>query len=178
VIKFIRKFKSDEIGGASIELVLLTPFILGAILASYVFFDAMNARTKSIRASQVISDLLSRQTEIDNDFIDSIDVVFDSISDTRDRENSWLRVTVIVRTETGPEVLWSSSTNMKSAELTTISAIEKKLPIISEGEGLIFLETFSEFTPILGWVGMKEFTFKNSIPTISRFVAVLKNKSD
>ena len=131
----MRRFGFDEIGSASIELVLLTPFMLWGILASYAYFDAMNTRTKSLNASQVISDLLSRQTEVSEDFIKSLDAVFDSISNVRDPEKAWLRVSVVVGTETDSELLWSLTTSTKAAELTTIEAIRRSFQRLEKVRG-------------------------------------------
>ena len=66
----IRAFAKDESGILLAETLILLPLLIWAFLALFVYWDAFRTINVSQKAAYSIADLMSRQGEIKQPFID------------------------------------------------------------------------------------------------------------
>ena len=171
----MKKFFQNERGVITVELMVILPTLLLTFMAMIVFFDAFHKWMKFTTASYTITDLISRQTVVDDNFLFSLDGVFDTISDTNNDSDTWYRVTSVKKTDSTISILWSVHT-APVAQLSLIPTdIENHIPNKSINEHLLLVETFSPFTPAFDWVGLNGILFTETIATSSRFSSKLAN---
>ena len=90
----LRQLRADETGSASVEFVVAVPLVAFWFAGSYTFFDAYANNARSLKATYTIADILSRQTEVDNDYIDDMNRLFANLAGEAESQ-TWLRVTSI-----------------------------------------------------------------------------------
>lgn len=149
--KDIRRFCHKQDGSASIELVLVTPIIVWAMLSTLVYFDAFRAETRSARAGLTIADMFSRETnkpaQISSSYIDAAHDLLRTLGESD--PNPGLRVTSY--TYDGDDdryvVRWSQNRNL-GPNLTTAELvfIRDQLPIMADGDTSILVETRIDYT--------------------------------
>ncbi|MEM7242367.1 MAG: hypothetical protein AAF429_09295 [Pseudomonadota bacterium] len=174
------RFRSDERGILSLELVIIVPLMLFWFAGTFVFFNAFHKWLKGVKANYTVADLISRQTSINNDFIYALDGVFDSISETRDAGSSYFVVTALQwhdhdddpDTDLEMAIVWSEATN--SDELTPtgvkIEDIEDRMPsYVPEYDQAIYVQSYTPYTPLFDWVGIPPIVFENDIVATLRF---------
>jgi Flp pilus assembly protein TadG len=64
MIEAIRNFIRDTRAAVAFETVLLTPILVWAYIGSFVFFDAYRVYNTSVKATYMVADMLSRQTNM------------------------------------------------------------------------------------------------------------------
>lgn len=180
----INRFARDRSGMATLELMVLMPILFAMIFGSYSLFDFFFNYNKSIKATQTVSDIISRQTEIDNAYIDRLHNVYRTISQAQADEPSWMRVTTVVNTATDPtaqsiEVDWSYVAGDESSTYSTgDSAVLDFVPTLLPGQSVVIVETSRDAKPIFTWDpfvpgGSRE--FPNSFTFPLRFSTDLSN---
>jgi hypothetical protein len=66
----LRAFRREEEGSIVAEVVTMAPTLVAAILATYVFFDALRNQSVSLMANYTIADAVSRESDyIDETYI-------------------------------------------------------------------------------------------------------------
>ena len=171
----MKKFNRDERGVLVIEFMIMLSTLMLCFLGMFVFFDAFQKWMKFSTASYTVSDLLSRQTIVDDNFILSLDGVFDTISDSRSREETWLRVTSLKKVSGNISILWTVETS-DFPQLDPLAAdIEDLVPNMGVDEHLLLIQTYSPYSPGFSWVGLSGITLRESIATSSRFSSKLVN---
>jgi len=180
----LRRFAGDRRGSLVIELLLVIPFLVWAILATIVYFYGFEMRNLNLSGAYTVSDLLSREMEgpITPDYIEGIDRVFNYITDTRD-DIGRLRVSMIYCAEDCDatdgsrdlKIDWSMGTNglpdMTEAELDSIA--EDAIPVLPLGERLIVVQTQVQYNPPIQF-GIDPMTMTTLVVTRPRFVAKLE----
>jgi hypothetical protein len=152
--KRIRAFWRGEDGSMTVEAVLILPLLLWAFLATFTFFDVYRARNLALKANYAISDLLSREAEIDMNYLLGIEDVYTYL--TQGGDPAWVRVTVVRCSEqctseasrtlkTG----WSKATDgLATLTDATIQAdYNEVIPLLAEGEWVIMVETMAGYEP-------------------------------
>ncbi|NEX47778.1 TadE/TadG family type IV pilus assembly protein [Pseudotabrizicola algicola] len=153
----LRRFRRNEDGLASAEMILVLPLYLFCILGTFTFWDAFDVANRSQKASYAVSDLITRKqdnvTEVYvQGMFNTMQYMMGPSLPTRTRITSVFYSQARARYE----VLWSRSSVPTIPRLTTetLPTIQSHLPVMYDGDALIVVETTVEFRPILGAVDM------------------------
>lgn len=172
----LHRFGDETSGAVSVEAALVLPILTTWYAASFVFYDTFKSEAIATQAAYTVGDILSRQTEVDNDYIDGLGELVDVL--TYSPSKPWIRVSSIEYTSDGYEVVWSHATQDHDA-LTT-SFIRKNdiddeyLPVIAEGDTVILTEVYVPYQPVFN-VGIGARTWTPFVVTAPRFASKLAN---
>ena len=170
-----RRFLQDTEATLTVELVLALPILLWGYLATGVFFDAYNVQSNASKATYTVADLLSRQREeVDAKFLTESRNLFDWL--LGNQGTSAIRITSVSFDDVADvyRVHWSHGTNGKQPQTdATIANFAGQLPDLPDGDYVIVVETWHDFTPSFS-VGIPESTFENFIVTAPRFMPKLE----
>lgn len=171
------RFSRDEDGSLSVEAVFAIPFLVIAMTAMFVFFDAFKTQNLSQKATYTIADMLSRERNaIDGDYLQAMQELFGFLNQNG-RDNG-LRVSVVsmnVDQDTGERTLtleWSEGTGGQKGH-QSIDPILARIPQMAHGDQLILVESFQRWEPQFS-SPMKPFTFRETAVTRPRFAPQLK----
>jgi hypothetical protein len=157
---------------------ILLPVLLMWFTGMFVFFDAFHKWMKSLKATYTVSDLLTRQLVIDDDFIFALDGIFDTISQSRDGDETWLRVSQVRMDDGALELLWTTPTYPSAGEEIipfTLEHIRENIPTLADREYVVVIQSYRPFNPLFTWVGIDATTFSNTIVSPLRFTDELRN---
>ncbi len=175
----IRGFAKDESGLIMAETLILLPMLIWGFLALFVYWDAFRAINISQKAAYSISDLLSRQGQIDQNFINGMQTVANFL--VLNSPKASIRITSIQYD--GPNnkylLLFSKSPGNKMAAHTAASiqlaAFKNKIPTMLNLDSVVVVETEVEYHPgfdigVVGLgTGITDQTFRQFIVTRPRF---------
>lgn len=111
-----RQFGRDGRGSVSLELVLVLPLLLWALVATVIFFEGYQARYHAQMAAQTVADIMSRETNLFTaDYVEGLNDVFDFLADSR--YDTRLRVSSVIWDSTNQRnrLQWSYGTRSLSA---------------------------------------------------------------
>ena len=152
--KATRAFWRGEEGSMTVEAVMILPLLLWAFLATFTFFDVYRAKNLALKANYAISDLLSREAEIDMNYLLGIEDVYTYL--TQGGDPAWVRVTVVRCSENCTSeadrtlrIGWSQATDgLASLSDTDVQGTyNEHIPMIAEGEWVIMVETMAGYEP-------------------------------
>lgn len=175
----LRRFRKDEHGTVSIEVILLVPLLFWAYLATFVMFDAYKTQTDGLRAAYAVADAISREDEeINQTYLNSMTNLLNFL--TRSSRKVTMRTTIVCYSEdtNGYHVAWSKLTGPDTENRTiytdaNINTISDKLPIMPVGDQIIVLEMFMQYTPF--WdVGLEPTEYEYFSFTRPRFTNQIK----
>lgn len=172
----LRRFRQDESGVITTETLLITPLLMWVFLAMFVYWDAFRAQNTSIKASYVLADMISRENApVNTAFVNGMHSVFRYMVDTS--EQTWIRVSSVQYNQAQDRynVLWSRSTNTTRAPIhttTTMVALRGHLPVISDSDTLLVIETWRRFSPAFK-IGLNQRTFHEISVVRPRFLSPL-----
>ncbi len=166
----ISSFREDARGSLSMETVLVFPLLMWAYIAMFIYFDAFRVQSTNLKAAYAVSDLLSREAVVNQDYIDGMNQVFDYLIASSDP--TWLRVTFVRWDDNDEEykVIWSHSTRGKPVHTNaTINSanVVNKIPEMPVGDRAIIVETHMTYQPIFN-VGLGQLSLDNFIVTRPR----------
>ena len=171
-----------EDGSLTVEAVIILPLLAGFYCASFVWFDAFRQKTLVMKASYAVSDVLSRQSEVDEPFLDNMHMMLDYMIPSYARPR--MRITHITYnpsssdTTSGYEINWSYGPNgMTDLTQAEVDSDTSWIPIMGEYETVVVTETFVSYQPIFR-VGIPDQIFKNVIVTRPRFHPQLKKEGE
>lgn len=146
--KLIKRFRDDESGVISIELLLVIPMLVWALLSTWVYFDAYRAEAISTRAGLTIADVISREnTAVDETYLRNMRNLMRVLTEAED--NPAIRVTSFRYRATGDRylVVWSASDGMGS-DLTDadLESMRGQLPIMANGGRALLIETRTSYS--------------------------------
>lgn len=182
MLKLLRRFRNEENGSMSVELVLVVPVLTWALLSTLVYFDTFRAEAISTRATLTLADMYSRETDvITPGYLNSTRSVLRVLTSAED--NPDFRVTVYRYEESTDRfrVVWSRnrglSPNRNNARLAEVA---DQLPMMADGDRAILLETRTEYEPpfsvglgILPGTNLETLEFETLITISPRFVETL-----
>lgn len=155
----LRRFRDDERGSVAVETLMMVPFLSWAMLSTLTYFHAYRAEAISQKAGLTIADMYSRE----GGYVTPL-----YLNGTRDLlqfltlvdTTPAFRVTVVTWDDTSKkyERVWSRNRGAGS-NLTDslVNALAYKLPILKDGEQVILIETWTDYTAPYG-VGLSDFT--------------------
>jgi hypothetical protein len=165
-------FRRQENGTLSAEVVLALPVFIWCIFGMYTYWDAFKSLNTTQKASFTISDLITREMQpVTNQYLNGMhDVLQYMVSDKLPVE---MRVTSVTFSgvRNRYEVQWSRSPYNERPALTTTSlqTLVDKIPMLADGDSIILVETWAEFTPFFD-LYLTEDEFEQFIVTKPRFV--------
>lgn len=172
----IRHFARDESAFISVEAILVMPLLIWVFMAMFVYWDAFRAQNTSVKASYVLADMISRESQpVNTAFINGMHQVFRYMVNTR--EQTWIRVTSVQYRQSDDRylVLWSRTTNSTRAPqhtVTTMAQNRHRLPVLANSDTMIVVETWRNFTPPFQ-VGLSPRTFDEFSVMRPRFLSPL-----
>ncbi|MGN7439168.1 MAG: TadE/TadG family type IV pilus assembly protein [Alcanivorax sp.] len=170
--QLIKRWKDEEHGLAAIEAAMIFPIMLMLLVGVFDAGNAILANQKTIRASQVVADLITRQNIVSdadiNEAIEAGKLAFEPI------DSSSYGVDIIsIRfdEDANSEIVWRETRNMPpvSNPLSDVSAVQ------SANEGVVMVSVAYNYEPLFaGFVmtafGMEERAFSRgrSTPVVLR----------
>lgn len=148
-IKFLRRFREDDDGNAAVELLLVIPVLVWALLSTWVYFGAYRAESISTRAGLTIADVISREKSVDGGYLTSMRTLLRELTDAeRDPD---LRVTLYRYDEPDDRyrVVWSRNRGMGNGNNLTdddLDALVDRLPIMANLQRALLVETRTKYT--------------------------------
>ncbi|MCG3268876.1 TadE/TadG family type IV pilus assembly protein [Yoonia sp. I 8.24] len=144
----LQDFRDDESGVIAIELLLVVPILVWALLSTLVYFDAFKTESISTRMSMTIADMFSREVEVDNTFINGAHDLLEALTPSADAPD--MRITVYTFDESDDQYdrVWSRNRGSYYSNHTnaTLRAESDRLPILSDGDNAILVETHTEYS--------------------------------
>ena len=170
----LHRFQADTRGATTVEFMVAMPLIVFWFAGTFTFFDAYANYTRSVKATYVVADILSRQDSVDDDFIDDMNGIYANIMG-ESTNNTWVRVSTVERNGTDLELGWSTATGIHDPLQNDEEIPEPYIPDIVNGEVVIVVESFIPFVPFLDYVGLQARTLDNIVVVSPRFHANLAN---
>jgi hypothetical protein len=165
--------------GSALEAVIILPALATIYAGSFVFFDAARTNTLAMKATYTVSDILSREDEVDEPFLDGLNTMMTFLVPSNATPKT--RVTLITYNDDAPQankyrVGWSYASQgsnlgkLTQADLDTDSAW---IPIMGDDETVVVTESYVLYQPLfnVGWEGPT--VFKNIMVTRPRFASTL-----
>ncbi len=171
----LQRFKDDDSASLTMEFVLMLPVLMLWFIGSIVFFNAYITKSGAQRAAHTVSDVISRQTQVDNNFIDTL-LLLQNRMLPRARVGT-VRVSSIQKNaNTGDlAMLWTYSTDANAQPLLINDIPLTDLPLMQAGESVLLVDTSVPFAPISDWVAMGSNDWTNRVVVTTRFVDPLVN---
>lgn len=147
--KFITDFKQDESGTVAVELCLVVPMLVWALLSTLVYFDAYRAESISTRAGLTLADMISReQNDVNDEYISNMRNVLRVLTVVDDAPD--IRVTVYRyrASDDTYRIVWSENRGMTGGALTNadLEALRNRLPVMANGNRSILVETRTRYS--------------------------------
>lgn len=167
----IDPFRRED-GSVMVEAVIIMPILAAFYCASFVWFDAFRQKNLVMKASYAVSDVLSRQGEVDEPFMDNLHMVMDYMIPSNARPR--MRVSLIEYNISAPEtnkyrLRWSygphGMTPLTQADLDTDTSW---IPLMADHDAVVVTETAVSYQPIFR-VGIANQVYRNTIVTRPRF---------
>lgn len=168
----LRKFRRDDDGSVVAEALITLPLLIWAFMAMFVYWDAFRSVNVSQKAAYNISDLISRQAEVDNRFLDGMQSILTYM--TPPEQNARIRMTSVQYVEEDDRyiVLWSRSPGNAMPALNDVTiqspAITSRIPEMSDGHSVVIVETAMDYDPPFE-AGVTARTLEEFVVTRPRF---------
>lgn len=160
----LRDFRDDQEGSMAIELVLVVPILVWALLSTFVYFDLYRVESNSTRAGLTIADMFSREeSAITPAYLDGTLGLLRTL--TFEETNPDYRVTAYYYDgdDDRYRVIWSENRgmapNLTNADLDQLDTLER-LPLLSDGGRAILVQTRTEYDAPFS-IGLGPFTSAN-----------------
>lgn len=168
------RFRASEVGATTVEFMIVMPLVIFWFGGSFTFFQAYSESTRAVKATYTIADILSRQLEVDNDYIDDMNTLYASIM-SKDTNDVWIRVSSIEMTEDGLELDWSQPFGMHLPLEDDTDIPTELIPTLVEGETVILVESHTPYTPFQSYIGIEARTLTKKVVVSPRFNSKLAN---
>lgn len=157
----LQKFKDDDNGSMSIELLIVTPILVWALLSTFVYFDLYRVESNANRAALTLADMFSREeTPITPAYLNGARQLLRTL--TFEETNPDFRVTVYRYREGANDYrrVWSQNRggvgNYRNTDLNKLQAANR-LPVMADGDRAILVQTFVDYDAPFS-IGLGPFT--------------------
>lgn len=171
------KMRSED--GSILEIAIVLPVMVTVFGASFVFFDAARTSTLAMKATYTVSDILSREDEVDEQFLEGLTTMMAYLVPSRAQPKT--RMSLITYNDDAPfankyRVEWSypsEGSNLGKLTQAKLDADTDWIPIMGDDETIIVTESYILYTTILniGWESPA--VFENIMVTRPRFSSTL-----
>jgi Flp pilus assembly protein TadG len=166
----IRRFRDQEDGLVMTEFLIMLPLLVWTFMALFIYWDAFRTINQAQKAAYSVSDVISRQSEIDTVFIDGMQTIAEYL--TNESSNVKLRITSVEFDEDDDEhrVLFSRSPGNKMPQLNdaALVALKDRIPLMADNDSVVIVETEVAYDPGFE-VGIPNHSFDNFIVTRPRY---------
>ena len=171
--RILRDWRRDERGTITIEFVIWVPVLAFWLVVSAAFFDAYKSRSDAMKATQTLTDIMSRQVEVTNAFIDELYALQDQLL-SRAPAGTRLRVSSIQYSGVDNEyqVLWSRTAG-GGQPLVTPALSQEFFPQMADLDTVILTELDVPYQPFTDWGGIGNRTWSFALVTRPRFVSAI-----
>ena len=170
----LARWRRDESGSIAVETLMMVPLMAWAMLSTLAYFDAYRSEGISTKASLTIADMFSRETNfVTSEYVTNARNLLRTLT----LNDNWpdLRVTV-VRWDEANQLLrrvWTQERGPRQGlTATEVAELVDDIPVLSDGERLILVETWTDYTPLYS-VGLSPFTMETFTFISPRFVSQL-----
>lgn len=165
----IRRFRDQEDGLVMTEFLIMLPLLIWTFMALFIYWDAFRTINQSQKASYAVSDLISRQSDINVSFIDGMKNVMQYLTGETDVK---LRITSIQWKEPENEyyVLFSRSPGgqLPALSKTDIWNMRDRIPEMTDRDSVVIVESVVAYDPAFE-VGIPNHSFDNFVVTRPRY---------
>lgn len=166
--KRLRKFGDQEDGLVMTEFLILLPLLVWTFMALFIYWDAFRTINQSQKASYAVSDLMSRQSDINVSFIGGMKTVMQYLTGETDVK---LRITSIqwLQPENEYYVLFSRSPGNQLPALSKgdVWNMRDRIPVMTDRDSVVIVEAVVAYRPAFN-VGIPQHTFDNFVVTRPR----------
>lgn len=162
VFEFLGRFKDEDDGSMSIELVLVTPIIVWALLSTFVYFDVYRVEANANRASLVLAEMFSREdAPITAAYLNGAREVLRTLTYEENAPDYRVTVYRYRSSDTSYRRVWSRNRGM-GGNLTNagLAAIKDRLPKLNTIDHAILIETRVQYDAPFS-IGLGPFTGTN-----------------
>ena len=172
--ELFNRFRKDETGTITVEFVIVVPLLFALLVLSFEVFDAFKSYSRASKATYAVTDIISRQTSIDQKRVEELHMVLDSMMPWLN-EDKWLRVTSLSQGPNGYNVEWShaSGTNVTLNNAMIDEELKAILPQIAPGDTVILTETSIPHRSLVHWIGLDDVVWQIEQTVRPRFIAAI-----
>lgn len=147
----LRRFREQEDGVISIEMIFAVPILLWTLMSTIVYFDAYRAEAITTRAALTVADMISREEQaITPDYLDGTRQVLRVLSESD--ANPDFRITVFRYRSTQDDFrrVWSRNRGMgQNLTNADLQNLRNRFPPMANNDRAILLETRTEYQGIV-----------------------------
>lgn len=167
IVSFLRERR----GVAAIEFAMIAPVLIFLLFGSATLFDGFRTTQIAEKATFTIGDIISRQTDVNKDFLDKMFATFNRM--IRDNSGSTrFRVTSISRKDGKFQVDWSYAAAPQPG-MTDGGIPAGILPDIANGDSVVVVETGVTKATLTNLLGFGEAVHNNTAVNRPRFVSAI-----
>lgn len=169
----LRRWKRDERGSITVELVVWMPVLAFWLVGSAVFFDAYKSRSDVAKAAHTLSDIVSRQTEVDNAFLDELYLLEGKLL-PRFPEGRQLRLSSVQYIAATDQYLVQWSRPLGGGEVLADEDIPLSiLPDMADLDTVILTEVSAPYQPFTNWGNIAVREWSIDLVSRPRFVSAI-----
>lgn len=168
----IKRFRDQEDGLVMTEFLIMIPLLIWTFLALFVYWDAFRTINQAQKATYSISDLISRQSDLDTGFINGTQTVTEYLMGGNSSVK--IRITSVKYVAATNEMkrIFSRSPGNKMPQLTNAdlntTAMRARIPLMADQDSVVIVETEIGHKPAFA-VGIPNHFFDNFVVTRPRY---------
>jgi Flp pilus assembly protein TadG len=171
----LRELERDNGGAAAIEFAFLVPILLVIMFAAVALYVLFRDAKTAEKSTFTVGDIVSRKTSVDTDFLKSSYTLFLRMTE-RDADEVRFRISSLKKGKDAFKVDWSYAVAPQKM-LSDADIPVSKLPLVSEGDSLVVVETIVVPTAFKTYFPMLASDYQNSEYVRPRFTAAV-SKTD
>jgi Flp pilus assembly protein TadG len=162
VFKKLYQWWHDDLGAVVAEAALMFPVLTTLLLGTFDVGNALVASQKTINASQIAADLLSRKSEVSpSDVHEAFIAARSAMLPLRNDTLNVYVASIIFDENSNPQILWSQKTEDADIDDNILDQVQN---LGGPGEGLLAVTTYYTYHPtfsgkVIGDVQMQEVSF-------------------
>lgn len=154
ILSQIKSYGHDERGVSALEFAIIFPILFSMLMAIYDLGQGIVVNQKTVAASQIIADLISRNEVVDTTLIsDVINAGELALGPYPTTPFGYDVVSVEFNEDGDPLILWRVTDNMVENE----AAVDSTVGLGAEGEGVIVVSVVYSYIPFFSKFVIDEF---------------------
>lgn len=156
LMRKVWRFRAEETASVLVEFVIMVPILVYGFVSTLQFFNAYRAELLSTKAALTVADMYSRETGfIDATYLNGTRSLLNYLTADRTHAEDAVdfRVSQFFWREQQKDyrVSWSKNRGSRINHTNaTLNAMSDKLPVLSDGERMLLIETWTEYEPLYG----------------------------